>query len=320
METYHLYVDGKSFILIFDEARGLAECWAGKWSKDNQGMYEIVNPSYVGVVERKFSNIKEVKEILVSSSPISFIPYYLSISSKSPLDTPSVMADIELGFRLMRSPNRGFNGKIKIVDGLSVEERGELENIKFLLNALYTYHYRIDAGSKLNFYADAMHFSRPEVLPLAMDKFLLLHEWKQMGARDAAINMFHFLKTFEALREKSMRNIPTLRKLVDHAHLRIAWKLYSSQFRDTVQMRHVVAHTAEFYNTHESRALHSGNMKMFIEYTMIDSVLSLSSYGKFVSIDTAQDTIDKLGKIKSMIVQAFKNLFTEQEVKRDQNM
>jgi hypothetical protein len=114
-----------------------------------------------------------------------------------------------------------------------------------------------------------------------------------------------FQRTFENLRKKDLKDSQFLRDAIDFSKLRIAWKLYLSQFKDVVPMRHAVGHEAEFYSSLESRAMHSGQNDLFVEFVMTDTILSMSSYGKMVSIDVSQRTVDKLEKIKQLVVEAY---------------
>ena len=70
-------------------------------------------------------------------------------------------------------------------------------------------------------------------------------------------------------------------------------------------MRHVIGHEAEFYSSLEERTRHSGNPNFFIEFVMTDSTLSMSSFGRLVSVDVSQKTVDKLERIKALVVEAF---------------
>jgi hypothetical protein len=109
----------------------------------------------------------------------------------------------------------------------------------------------------------------------------------------------------QPLRQKALREESMLRKGIDFGKLRIAWKLYESQFKDVVRMRHTIGHEAEFYSSLEARTLHSGNPNIFIEFVMTDNTLSMSSYGKLVSVDVSQTTVDRLERIKALVIEAF---------------
>src|SRR5579862_2929599 len=174
-----------------------------------------------------------------------------------------------------------------------------------LIHGLYAYVFKVDAAAKLNAYANTLHFSRPQLLPQTRSKFLITMEWRHLAARDAAFSLFHFQRTFEALREQALRRSSTLRRGIDFGKLRIAWKLYASQFKDVVKMRHAIGHAGEFYNTVEERAKHSGRSDFFVEFLMTDTTLSVSAYGKLVSVDVSQQTIDRLERIRTLVVEAF---------------
>lgn len=303
-DTHHLYVGGRASILILNPKARLGELWFGNWQQD-ENTYHIVNASYVGIADTEIQDIEAAKTLLSSGTPIPYRAGYLSTSvNGQPLAAPDISADQELNLRLSRTPVRSFVRHFK-TQALSEGEKQCAMNLEFLLNSLCTYVFRFDAASKLSAYVDAMHFSRPEFIPLSRDKFLVLSEWKQIAARDAAFSLFHFLRTFEFIREQSLKDAPTLRGTTDIAKLRLAWNLYRSQFEDTIPMRHAIGHSAEFYRTQEARAFHSGHKDIFIESMMIDSVLSVSADGKFVSVDMAQAAVDKLDKIKTLILEAF---------------
>lgn len=156
-----------------------------------------------------------------------------------------------------------------------------------------------------------MHFSRPATIPPSPQKFRMLVEWKQIATRDAAFSIFHFQRTFEALRVQLLKDYPVLRDMVDTKKLRIAWKLYRSQFSEVVITRHAIGHTAEFYATVESRARHATHRDIFIESMMLNTVLSVPSFGRLVSIDVSGKTVEKLSRIRDLILDWLAAMLTQ---------
>ena len=71
-------------------------------------------------------------------------------------------------------------------------------------------------------------------------------------------------------------------------------------------MRHAIGHAGEFYNSVEARAKHSGQKNLFVEFVMTESTMSVSSYGRMLSVDLSQNAIDKLERIKTLIVEALR--------------
>jgi hypothetical protein len=141
----------------------------------------------------------------------------------------------------------------------------------------------------------------------------MLIEWKEIAARDAAFSIFHFQRTFETLRVQLLRDYPVLRDMADTKGLRIAWKLYRSQFSDVVITRHAIGHTAEFYATVESRARHATHRDIFVESMMVNTVLSVPSFGRLVSVDVSGITVVKLNRIKVLILEALDSMLKRRE-------
>jgi hypothetical protein len=90
-----------------------------------------------------------------------------------------------------------------------------------------------------------------------------LSGWQSIAARDGAMTIYHFGCTVEAIKA-SLPRCPTLNAGVDHSNLRMARKLFESHFPGYKDIRHVVAHTAEFAATIDDKEIHShkGRLKI----------------------------------------------------------
>jgi hypothetical protein len=308
-DGYHLFADRPAaLICLFSPTAEAAELWSGTWTRQHASgdsyNYNITDPQYLGVIQKRFPDLQSVTEFIKSGTPVAIGPAYLTVSGIEMIPIPDVVADRELALRIRKTPQRFSASKVDL-SRLPDSERNVAADIDYLIQGLYTYVFRIDAAAKLTTYANTLHFSRPQLLPHSDSKFFISMEWRQMAGRDAAMSLFHFQRTLEALRQKALREGTTLRKGVDFGKLRIAWKLYDSQFKDVVRMRHTVGHEAEFYSSLEARTLHSGNPNVFVEFLMTDSTLSMSSHGRLVSVEVSQKTVDKLERIKTLVVEAF---------------
>lgn len=303
---HHLYKDKGASIVIYSPQAKRAEVWFGKWTLDKDlGHYSIIDPSYHGVTRNTFDSLDVLKTHLQSGNPIQIVHGYLQIAGhSSDIVRPDLSADSQLQSRLKNATHR--------LPALSVDktkfegdEQRYIEDIQYLLKNLFDYVYRVRAAVELNKYADTMHFAVPPTIPPSPEKFSLLMEWKSMAARDAAFSVFHFQRTFERFREQIPRRCPQLRKHIDFGKLRTAWKLYRSWFKYTVPLRHAIGHSAEFYMTVEDRARHATHEDIFVESMMLDTVLSVPSSGEFVSIDVSSETVKRLERVRTLILESY---------------
>jgi len=306
--THALYIGGATAIAIYSPQAKVAEMWFGRWVEPDPGQYHIVDPGYQGLTVVEFDNITAVTAYIKSNTPIPLQPGYLQTTgNQSELIRPDITADSRLNWRLKKKTPHYPNHQINVFL-LADSERKYAGDIQYLIKNIFEYVYRVRAAVELNLYAETMHFSTPATIPLSVEKFSLLIQWKQMAARDAAFSVYHFQKTFESFREAILWKCPTLRKTIDISKLRFAWNLYQSWFKDAVHTRHAIGHSAEFYMTAQDRACHATHEDVFIESMMLNDELSLSSYGRFVSIEVSDRTVERLERIQTLILESFSDV------------
>lgn len=299
------YIESTTIIAIYSPQARVAEIWFGRWMEVDPSQYHVVDPGYQGLTVAEFDSVTTVMDYIKSNDPKPMQPGYLQTAGDpSELVRPDVTADTRLSWRLKKPTIRYPNCQI-IVTLLADSESKYADDIQYLIKNLFEYVYRVRAAVELNQYAETMHFSTPATIPPSAEKFSLLIEWKQIAARDAAFSVFHFQKSFENFREVILWKCPTLRKTIDIDKLRFTWRLHQSWFKDAVHTRHAIGHSAEFYMTVRDRARHATHEDVFIESTMLNDVLSLSSFGKFVSIEVSDKTVEKLERIRTLILESF---------------
>jgi hypothetical protein len=297
-----LFSDGTALLYLFSPTARAAEMWGGKWTKDDFG-YSVVNPQYLGVIDRDFSDFNEVRVFFQAPQPsINIRPEYLTVDGGTQPHS-DVIADREYAINLAKTPRRFPEQRIDR-SKIAPEEAVNADDINFLIHNLYGYAFRFDAASKLMSYANTLHFSRPQFIPASEANFFISMEWRQMAARDAAFSLYHFQQTFELLREQALRSAPKLLGSIDVGKLRIAWRLFHSWFKDVVPMRNALGHAGEFYSTTKERSKHGSQRNVFLEFIIVGHMYSVESHGRQISLDLSQTAAQRLERIKSLIDEA----------------
>jgi hypothetical protein len=127
--------------------------------------------------------------------------------------------------------------------------------------------------------------------------------WKLMALRDGAITINNFYEEINEI-DKNLRKCPTIKRLIDIQQKRKAKRLFEGYFPSCVDLRHGVAHLAEFYGTPEKLKEHGGG---WIN-TMIDRSYHTSIKGKAVSYDLVAATHKKLQNVERRMWAIFKPL------------
>jgi hypothetical protein len=189
-----------ALICLFNPTVQAAELWSGTWTRaqDGRDIYNITDPQYLGVIQQRFHTLQDVIELIRSGTPVATGAAYLTVSGIEPLPIPDVVADRELALRIRKTPERFSKSRVDL-SRLPQGEHNFAADIDYLIQGLHTYVFRIDAAAKLTIYANTLHFSRPQLLPPSESKFFISMEWRQMAGRDAAMSIFHFQRTLEAL-------------------------------------------------------------------------------------------------------------------------
>ncbi|MFD1981530.1 hypothetical protein ACFSOZ_02260 [Mesorhizobium newzealandense] len=297
-----LYADGAATIYLFSPAAQAVELWSGRWKKDEVTGHYAVNPQYIGVLDRSFVDIAEARAFFETPQPMAIRAEYLTIDGQT---TPhaDIIADREFALTLDKAPRRFPDRRIDRTQ-LPNDEREAADDLDFLVHNLFGYVFRFHAASKLMTYANTLHFSRPAYVPQNEATFFISMEWRQMAARDAAFSLYHFQHTFEVISKEAIRRAPNLRSRIDLSKLRIARKLFASQFKDVVPMRNALGHAGEFYSTTKARATHSPNKNMFLEFVISGEVYSVESYGRRLSLDMSLVAAQRLERVKTLIIEA----------------
>lgn len=295
-----LFADGAAILYIYSPSAKATELWSGRWVKDDTTGLHSVNPQYLGVLDKTFDNFDEVRLFFETPQPISLRPEYLTIDGEMQSHA-DIVADREFALGLANAPKRFPERRINR-QPIPREETESADDVDFLMYNIYSYVFRFHAASKLMLYANTLHFSRPQFIPQSEATFFISMAWRQMAARDAIFSLYHFQHSFEILRKEAIRRAPVLRGAFDLVKLRLAWKLFHSQFKDVVPMRNALGHEGEFYSTTRARTKHSGDRNMFLEFVISGEVYSIASFGRPLSLDLSQKAGQKLERIKLLIV------------------
>ncbi|MBB5046440.1 hypothetical protein HNR60_001185 [Rhodopseudomonas rhenobacensis] len=130
-----------------------------------------------------------------------------------------------------------------------------------------------------------------------------LNIWDEMAARDAAMTVFHFGKTVEAIRAAS-REIPTIKQNIEHARLRLATKRFRKEFPDFEMMRHAVGHRAEATSSLRSVKAHSAG-GVFIFGSLERRTYTMTMKGDHHSLAIDHRTRLTLAEIARVVFSAF---------------
>ncbi|MGL3210739.1 hypothetical protein [Bradyrhizobium sp. BR 1433] len=299
----HPQQGGGAIVYLFSPSDKATELWGGRWRNDPHGM-SVINVGYLGVIA-PFRDFAEARAFLQSGGPIHLRAEYLTVPGGGTQYHPDIVADRELALGLVKTPQRFPSSSEKVNrDLVPAPEREAADDIDFLVHNLFDYVFRFDAASKLMAYASTLHFSRPQFLPHSQAKYFITIEWQQMAARDAVFSLFHFWRTFEILRKDVLKHSPAVRDLADAKQLRLAWKLMASQFPNAIRMRNAIGHAGEFFSTTKQRERHSGQKNMFVEYVMMGNEFIIRTFGQNISLDVSSKSVERLERIKGMIVGA----------------
>ena len=80
--------------------------------------------------------------------------------------------------------------------------------------------------------------------------------WACIAGRDGAITLYNFREAMQAIRS-SINHVPSLKKVIKHDLCRSAVRAFEKYFPHVEDMRHAVAHAAEFQNTPRKKASHA---------------------------------------------------------------
>lgn len=153
-----------------------------------------------------------------------------------------------------------------------------------------------------------------------IETIMRLSDWMAIPQRDAIMTTYHFAKVLDAI---AFAKSPTLRKYVKHGDIRIARKLFRSQFPYAESLRHAIGHEAELSLT-PADAKKNTALGPFDQYGIkvgkgIDVQIVSTSAGRstistiakrgsdkasFVYAELSEHTLAKLTKITKLVYQA----------------
>jgi hypothetical protein len=143
--------------------------------------------------------------------------------------------------------------------------------------------------------------------------------WRNFAGRDGALTIFDFSKTLAAIRG-SLNEVPTLLPLIDTGKLKVAEKLFKSQFPSFDLIRHGAAHPGEIFadtNATETNAIKGEHQtpigtlaamdggRILLGGNFFNDTYSIMIEQKIVGYELTADTLAKLERVGGMIYDAF---------------
>jgi hypothetical protein len=157
----------------------------------------------------------------------------------------------------------------------------------------------------------------------AMDSLTnTLGGWKKMAARDGAFAIYHFGQALLAF-SSSFNLCLALKGQMDLSQMRIARKLFLSQFPGYDSIRHVVGHVADFSATMHRRRKHSVRGRISADFGPVGLVIEdadavtqftdnlyhrtyfVSYEGKMYRYDLSEQTLSKIRQIRKAAYSGF---------------
>ena len=289
--------------------------WAGRYKKLSDEMNAIDNIIFLGITHQSFSTADELKDFMLSNLNFPILSLgYIATESHTPIPQHSaVLAEINLESRI-RPEMFAFIGRSVDLDKIEkIDHRECGEDLRENLDGLFGYTRRVRAAVELNRYVNDLYFVTSRQENNNRHRAMLFLEWKHLAARDAAVNLFHFQKSFEYIRQDLLRRCEHLRAGIDVRELRLAWGLFQSWFKDVVPMRNVVAHTAEFFQNVKGRKQHTAHKGVFIYSVMMNDTLQLPKDGGFVTIVLSDETVDRLEKVANKVADCFVDYYVDKQ-------
>jgi hypothetical protein len=148
-----------------------------------------------------------------------------------------------------------------------------------------------------------------------------IREWREIPVRDAALSVFHFYMTLDAV---SFKQSETLRKYVDRRIIRTAKGLFKSKFPHCESIRDALSHSGEAFQTPEKIIGHAyfgeidtpgfkwaGGGPKFVPGQLQDDKLFWTWKGEgaenseLIWIECSQKTLNDLISVRDLVFQAF---------------
>src|SRR5262245_16361829 len=139
------------------------------------------------------------------------------------------------------------------------------------------------------------------------DNQTLQEKWVQIAARDGAITIFNFGKSYEAVRA-SLKTCPALIPFVDETKLEAAGKKLRERFPRFEAVRHTVAHAAEFHrneNQMKAHAYAAGPTSLFISGMLDGRTFSGTYENEIFSYEVSKETLVALIEVVRLTYTAF---------------
>ncbi|MBX9593050.1 MAG: hypothetical protein K2X46_01705 [Roseomonas sp.] len=193
-------------------------------------------------------------------------------------------------------------------ESLPQEERSEIFDLQIQITSLRSY---VDDFLAVLTLFDAV----PNLEAANKMHAATIRRWSFVAARDGAMTIYHFGKALELVR--SLKNMPTLRSLVNVTELREAGREFNSKFPLYEKIRHAVAHSAErlrrdkrikhsFSGTMSAGGIYIENSQnVRISSNLYDREFGYTVEGVYVSYSVSHETYSQLAMIQQRVWRAF---------------
>jgi hypothetical protein len=140
---------------------------------------------------------------------------------------------------------------------------------------------------------------------------LPLAEWRRMAGRDAGMTMYHFGMTIETVRQFANKS-PWLPEQIDLKVMREAKKLMNASFPGWDQVRHAIAHRADFFIDPAQSEKHRVMMAPGVTRTYWNRLEGRTFIhtlnGNSFRCEVSQETLELLVEIRRKFFSAFNTL------------
>lgn len=131
-----------------------------------------------------------------------------------------------------------------------------------------------------------------------------LTEWRDVAARDTAINIYHFCKALQYLRSIKA---PSLRDRLDKNSLKEAFNITRTQFQNFIDIRNAVGHVADFLQNVDSFRSHAVEGHTFILGSLSGRTFSITSEGRHYSFVIDASLRESTRRVAAIVMDAFFN-------------
>jgi hypothetical protein len=192
------------------------------------------------------------------------------------------------------------------------QERNELAQLEFLVLSLESYAKNFGSALALFDHAETLiqESFKTNNNPTEESAF----GWVFIAARDAAITVYHFCVSLDAIGAQ-VQFCPTVRSKFDFDALKTARKLFRSQFSAAEKIRHAVAHQAELLKstaamtrTRDGRSGGRSSTGILSIGNLLGRRYETTHDGEQISFEISKESLARLEGVVARVYGAFRPL------------